>query len=59
MVEDTRAHELEHALEVQLPFLRARRADVCVTPLVIGRLSLPTCRAVAQGLLAGREKAAA
>jgi len=36
---DWRAHEQEHSIEVQLPFLRARRADVAVVPIVLANLS--------------------
>lgn len=34
--DDPLAHEREHAVEVQLPFLAARRADVAVVPVVLG-----------------------
>lgn len=37
--EDTRAHELEHAVEVELPFLLARRPDVQIVPIVLGRVA--------------------
>jgi MEMO1 family protein len=36
---DARAHQHEHAVEVELPFLRARRPDVAVVPVVLGGLS--------------------
>ena len=40
LVEDDRAaHRQEHALEVQLPFLRARRPDVAIAALCLGPLS--------------------
>ncbi len=38
-VADREAHRLEHAIEVELPFLVARRPDVRVVPIVLGRLS--------------------
>jgi AmmeMemoRadiSam system protein B len=48
IVEDRRAHQLEHALEVELPFLRALRASVRVTPLVLGPLDAEECVAVGE-----------
>jgi AmmeMemoRadiSam system protein B len=40
---DREAHRHEHALEVELPFLRARRPDVIVTPIILGPLELSEC----------------
>ncbi len=37
--EDRAAHRHEHALEVQLPFLRMRRPDVAIAALCLGPLS--------------------
>ena len=34
--EDSAAHRSEHAIEVQLPFLQARRGDLSFVPIVIG-----------------------
>ncbi len=34
--DDPEAHEREHAVEVHLPFLLARRADCAVVPIVLG-----------------------
>jgi hypothetical protein len=42
--EDAEAHRREHALEVQLPFLQARRADVRLVPISIGAPDLALCR---------------
>lgn len=36
---DSAAHAHEHAIEVQLPFIAARRADVRIVPIVLGGLS--------------------
>jgi AmmeMemoRadiSam system protein B len=36
---DETAHQLEHALEVELPFLRARQPGLRIVPVVLGRLS--------------------
>ncbi len=35
---DDRAHAREHAIEVELPFLVARRPDVAIVPIVLGGL---------------------
>jgi MEMO1 family protein len=50
--EDERAHRREHAIEVQLPFLRRLRSDVAVVPIVLGRRDLPFCLEVGRGLAA-------
>jgi MEMO1 family protein len=44
------AHRYEHALEVELPFLRARRADFVLTPVVLGPLDARECERVGQAL---------
>jgi AmmeMemoRadiSam system protein B len=49
---DRAAHRREHALEVQLPFLQARRADVRIAPLCLGPLLLDECREVARAVAA-------
>jgi hypothetical protein len=41
---DRAAHRHEHALEVQLPFLLARRPDLRIAPLCLGPLTLDDCR---------------
>ena len=41
---DVEAHRLEHALEVQLPFLQARNPRVALTALCLGPLAWPACR---------------
>ena len=50
--EDQQAHAREHALEVQLPFLRRLRPDVQFVPITLMRTDLDFCttvgRAVAQ-----------
>ena len=47
---DALAHLHEHAVEVHLPFLRARRADVRVVPVCLAGLSLRQCHAVGEGI---------
>jgi len=36
LMEDAKAHESEHAIEVQLPFLQAMRADLLFVPFTVG-----------------------
>ena len=55
-VADKEAHRFEHALEVELPFVRARRPDAIVTPVILGGLDGDTC--VALGEVLAREVAA-
>lgn len=48
--DDRGAHQREHALEVQLPFLLDRNADVQVTPIVLGHLNVNECVALGEAL---------
>jgi hypothetical protein len=55
---DRRAHEAEHSLEVQLPFLRARRADVRIVALTLAALGRDDCIALGHAIadaIAGRD----
>jgi AmmeMemoRadiSam system protein B len=47
---DRAAHVLEHALEVQLPFLQVRRPDAAVAALCLGPLDFERCRALGLAL---------
>ena len=40
---DELAHQYEHSLEVQLPFLVARRPDITILPIVVGVRNLSSC----------------
>jgi AmmeMemoRadiSam system protein B len=57
--EDQRAHLREHSGEVQLPFLRALRADVRVVPICLAGLSLAECTQIGQGVARAIRKCAA
>ncbi len=48
--EDPAAHEEEHSLEVQLPFLQVLRKDVSIVPLVTNYDSYGPARAVGEAL---------
>jgi AmmeMemoRadiSam system protein B len=50
---DEYAHQHEHSLEVQVPFLQNRQPDLKLSPLVVSRLSLELC------LYSGNQLAAA
>lgn len=47
---DDQAHLGEHALEVHLPFLYARRPGVRIVPITLGGLDLASCRAMGDAI---------
>ncbi len=49
---DVSAHETEHCLEVQLPFLRRVRPGVRIVPIVLGTTGEEVCRELGQCLAA-------
>jgi AmmeMemoRadiSam system protein B len=50
LADDRLAHVREHAIEVQLPFLHALRADVSIVPVCLAGLRLRDCNEVGEGL---------
>ncbi len=45
------AHQLEHSVEVQLPFLQSRLGtDIRIVPIVVGASSASTCKKIADAL---------
>ena len=42
-IADHEAHHAEHALEVELPFVRARNPEAIVTPVILGGLDCAEC----------------
>jgi AmmeMemoRadiSam system protein B len=48
--DDPDAHRREHAVEVMLPFLLARRPDVAVVPVILAFADWPRCRRVGEAL---------
>lgn len=48
---DSKAHEMEHSLEVEIPLLQFRNPRVRIVPLVIGTLNLERTREVALSVL--------
>lgn len=59
--EDSLAHEQEHSLEVQIPFLQILKKDFQFVPLTVQHLSLEKCvemgEALAQTIIESNEKA--
>ena len=49
-VDDREAHRFEHALEVELPFVRARNPAAIVTPVILGGLDGAECVALGRTL---------
>jgi hypothetical protein len=56
-VPDQLAHQYEHCLEVQLPFLSALRPDISIVPIVVGERGLESCLALGGALAAIVEEA--
>jgi AmmeMemoRadiSam system protein B len=42
--EDMTAHQYEHSIEVQVPFLQVARPDVKIVPICLGLLDLESCK---------------
>ena len=51
LVSRTDAHEMEHSVEVEIPFLQSRFGkNLRIVPIVVGASSLATCRKIAEEL---------
>jgi AmmeMemoRadiSam system protein B len=48
--DDRLAHAREHAIEVHLPFLRAKNPSFVCVPICLSRLTLADCKKVGEGL---------
>ncbi|RJQ40713.1 MAG: AmmeMemoRadiSam system protein B [Dehalococcoidia bacterium] len=46
--EDETAHQFEHAVEVQLPFLQYFKPDAKIVPVVIAQTSIEVCKGIGQ-----------
>ncbi len=56
------AHELEHSLEVQVPFLQKVLKSFSLVPVIIGTVDIAICRGIAEGIhasLAGEKRKSA
>jgi AmmeMemoRadiSam system protein B len=58
LVPDRLAHEHEHAIEVQLPFLQRCQPRLSIVPICLGPLGYPECRDIGLGLASAIERAA-
>ncbi len=58
-VYEPRAHEAEHSLEVQVPFLQRTLGEFEIVPIVMGDQAAPAARALAAGIAAAVERAGA
>ena len=47
---DPRAHQQEHSLEVQVPFLQHFNPGIAIVPICLGGLDYPECREIGQAL---------
>jgi len=47
---DETAHQFEHSLEVQVPFLQVLQPQLHIVPLALSRLSYPVCEEVAKAI---------
>jgi len=54
--EDREAHRLEHALEVQLPFLQLRRPEVAIAALCLGPLPFARCKELGRAVAAAARR---
>jgi len=53
------AHEMEHSLEVQVPFLQRVLKDFAIVPIIVGTADIASCRRIAEGIrdaLAGEKR---
>ncbi|NMC74815.1 MAG: AmmeMemoRadiSam system protein B [Geobacteraceae bacterium] len=42
--EDMAAHQYEHSIEVQVPFLQVARPDISIVPICLGMMDFESCR---------------
>jgi len=54
--EDRRAHNFEHAIEVQLPFLQYFKPDVKIVPIVLGYASVEDYKGIGKGIAKALKK---
>ncbi len=47
IIADNQAHQLEHSLEVQVPFLQFLQKDLSIVPIVVSHISYDRCRQTA------------
>jgi AmmeMemoRadiSam system protein B len=47
---DILAHQFEHSLEVQLPFLLARQPELHIVPITVSHISFETCEKIGKAI---------
>ncbi len=55
--DDSRSHNFEHAIEVQLPFLQYFKPDVKIVPIVLGYASVEDYKDIGKGIAKALKKA--
>ena len=50
LVEDDSAHEFEHSIEVQVPFLQYERRDIRIVPVVLSEGALDVCQEIGKAI---------
>ena len=51
-VEDDTAHEYEHSIEVQIPFLQYLREDIKIVPIILSHAGVDVCRNLGKAIAA-------
>lgn len=51
--DDSRAHAMEHSIEVQIPFLQVLRPDVTIVPICVSHVAFHDCEEIARALVQG------
>ncbi len=58
-VEDDAAHEQEHSIEVQIPFLQYLREDIKIVPIILSHAGVDVCQSLGKAVasaISGREQ---
>ena len=53
---DVVAHQNEHSLETQIPFIQYFRKDFKIVPICLKKISLDNCRILSEAIMAGLKK---
>lgn len=53
---DTAAHQFEHSLETQLPFLQYFKKDFRIVPICLKRIDYSTCKKLSEGIVKAIER---
>ncbi len=50
------AHQFEHSIETQLPFLQYLRANFCIVPICLKKIDFSTCQKLSEGIVRALER---